>query len=80
MISELNKRRGRVLGMNPSDDGLQMVEGEVPMSEMDDFATVLRSTTQGRGWFTFKFERYELLPANLEAAVIEEAKKRSEAE
>ncbi len=80
MISELNKRRGRVLGMNPSDDGLQMVEGEVPMSEMDDFATVLRSTTQGRGWFTFKFERYELLPANLEAAVIEEAKKLNEAE
>ncbi|MCI8648899.1 MAG: elongation factor G [Anaerotruncus sp.] len=80
MISELNKRRGRVLGMNPSDDGLQMVEGEVPMSEMGDFATMLRSTTQGRGYFTFNFERYELLPSQLEAGVIEQAKALAEAE
>lgn len=80
MISELNKRRGRVLGMNPTDDGLQMIEGEVPMSEMGDFSTVLRSTTQGRGNFTLKFERYELLPGQLESAVIEEAKKMMEEE
>lgn len=80
MISELNKRRGRVLGMNPADDGLQMVEGEVPMSEMGDFTTVLRSTTQGRGYFALTFERYELLPQNLEAGVIEEAKRASEDE
>lgn len=80
MISELNKRRGRVLGMNPADDGLQMVEGEVPMSEMGDFTTVLRSTTQGRGYFTLTFERYELLPQNLEAGVIAEAKRASEDE
>ena len=46
IISELNKRRGRVLGMNPDEDGMQVIEGEVPMSEMGDFATVLRSTTQ----------------------------------
>ena len=64
--------------MNPAEDGLTMVEGEVPMSEMGDFSTMLRSTTQGRGYFTFTFERYELLPANLEAAVIEEAKKFNE--
>ena len=80
IISELNKRRGRVLGMNPDEDGMQVIEGEVPMSEMGDFATVLRSTTQGRGSFTLKFERYELLPSQLEAAVIEEAKKMSEEE
>ncbi len=80
MISELNKRRGRVLGMNPTDDGLQMIEGEVPMSEMGDFSTVLRSTTQGRGNFTLTFERYELLPSQLESAVIEEAKKMMEEE
>lgn len=80
MISELNKRRGRVLGMNPTDDGLQMIEGEVPMSEMGDFSTVLRSTTQGRGNFTLTFERYELLPGQLESAVIEEAKKMMEEE
>ncbi len=80
MISELNKRRGRVLGMNPSEDGLQMVEGEVPMSEMGDFATVLRSMTQGRGYFTLNFERYEQLPSQLEAAVISEAKALADAE
>ncbi|MEM1484811.1 elongation factor G [Oscillospiraceae bacterium PP1C4] len=80
IISELNKRRGRVLGMNPAEDGLQMIEGEVPMNEMGDFATVLRSTSQGRGYFTFVFERYELLPPNMEAAVIEEAKALAEAE
>lgn len=79
MISEMNKRRGRVLGMNPSEDGLQVVEGEVPMSEMGDFSTVLRSTTQGRGYFSLTFERYELLPPNLEAGVIEEAKALAEA-
>ncbi len=80
IISELNKRRGRVLGMNPAEDNLQMIEGEVPMSEMGDFATVLRSTTQGRGYFTLTFERYEQLPSNLEESVIEEAKKLNEAE
>lgn len=80
IISELNKRRGRVLGMNPDEEGMQVIEGEVPMSEMGDFSTVLRSTTQGRGSFTLKFERYELLPSQLEAAVIEEAKKMSEEE
>ena len=74
IISELNKRRGRILGMNPTDDGLQQVDAEVPMSEMSDFSTMLRSTTQGRGTFSLTFERYELLPSQLEAAVIEEAK------
>lgn len=44
------------------------------MSEMHDFATLIRSMTQGRGFFTLTFERYEQLPANLEAQVIEEAK------
>lgn len=74
VISEMNKRRGRVLGMNPTDDGQQVVEAEVPVSEMSDFTTVLRSMTQGRGSFSLTFARYEQLPAQLEAAVIEEAK------
>ena len=80
MIGELNKRRGRVLGMNPAEDGLQMIEAEVPMSEMHDFTAILRSTTQGRGYFTLVFERYELLPTQLEAAVIEDAKAMNEEE
>lgn len=78
IISELNKRRGRVLGMNPDENGMQMIEGEVPMSEMGDFSTMLRSTSQGRGNFKLTFERYELLPSNLEADVIAEAKALSE--
>ena len=75
IIGDLNKRRGRVLGMNPSADGLQEIEADVPMSEMSDFATAIRSMTQGRGYFTFDFARYEQLPSNLEAKDIEEAKK-----
>jgi elongation factor G len=71
---DLNKRRGRILGMNPCDNGLQEIEGEVPISEMYDFTTTLRSVTQGRGYFTLTFARYEQLPGQLEAAVIAEAK------
>lgn len=78
IISELNKRRGRILGMNPDENGMQVIEGEVPMSEMSDFSTMLRSTSQGRGNFKLTFERYELLPSNLEADVIAEAKALSE--
>ena len=75
IIGDLNKRRGSVLGMNPANDGLQEIEADVPMSEMSDFATAIRSMTQGRGYFTLEFARYEQLPSNLEAKVIEEAKK-----
>ncbi|SCH92069.1 Vegetative protein 19 [uncultured Ruminococcus sp.] len=77
MMGELNKRRGRVMGMNPSEeeDGMTVIEAEVPMSEMADFATVVRQMTQGSGSFTFVFERYEQLPGQLEGKVIEEAKK-----
>lgn len=75
IIGDLNKRRGRVLGMNPANDGLQEIEADVPMSEMSDFATAIRSMTQGRDYFTLEFARYEQLPSNLEAKVIEEAKK-----
>ena len=75
IIGDLNKRRGRVLGMNPANDGLQEIEADVPMSEMSDFATAIRSMTQGRGYFTLEFARYEQLPSNLGAKVIEEAKK-----
>ena len=77
MMGELNKRRGRVLGMNPSEEeeGMTVIEAEVPMSEMADFTTVVRQMTQGSGSFTLTFERYEQLPGQLEGKVIEEAKK-----
>ena len=79
IMGELNKRRGRVLGMNPAeDDGYTEVEGEVPMSEMHDYTTYLRSATQGQGSFVFDFVRYDQLPANLEETVKAAAAKMQE--
>ena len=75
IMGDVTKRRGRVLGMHPDEDGLQVVEAEVPMAEMQDFTTFMRQLTQGRGWFTLEFTRYEPLPSMLEGKVIEEAKK-----
>lgn len=73
MMGELNKRRGRVLGINPEEDGNSIIEAEVPMSEMHDFATLVRQQTQGSGSFTYEFTRYEQLPNQLVAGVIEKA-------
>lgn len=74
IIGEVNKRRGRVLGMNPGEDGQQIVEAEAPMAEMYDFSTFLRQSTHGRGSFSLTFERYEEAPPNVAQKVIEEAK------
>ena len=75
IMGEVTKRRGRVLGMHPAEDGQQTLEADVPVSEMHDFTTYLRQLTQGRGSFVFEFTRYEPLPSNLEPKVIEEEKK-----
>ncbi|MBQ1705400.1 MAG: elongation factor G [Clostridia bacterium] len=74
IIGDLNKRRGRVMGMNPAEDGQQLVEAEIPMSEVADYAITLRSMTQGRGSFSVKFERYEPVPAEVQEKIIAEAK------
>ena len=74
VMGEVNKRRGRVLGMNPAEErGYQTVEAEVPMAEMHDFCTFIRQCTQGRGNFTFDFVRYEEAPAPVAKKVIEAA-------
>lgn len=71
VMGELNKRRGRVLGMNPTEKhGLTEVIAEVPMAEMQDFALILRQMTQGRGEFTFEPVRYEQLPPQFVGDVI----------
>ncbi|WP_294752559.1 elongation factor G [uncultured Ruminococcus sp.] len=70
IMGELNKRRGRVLGMEPVGAGNTVIQAEVPMREMHDFAMYLRQTTRGLGSFTFDFVRYEQLPANLLTEVI----------
>lgn len=78
VMGDVNKRRGRVLGMEPAETGTQTIEAEVPMAEMHDFCTFLRQCTQGRGSFSFDFERYEEAPANVAQKVIEEAKAEAE--
>ena len=75
IIGDLNKRRGRILGMNPQEGGLQQVVAEVPTAEMFKYANDLRSMTQGRGSFKQKFDRYEEAPAIVAQKVIEDAKK-----
>lgn len=70
VMGELNKRRGRMLGMNPAGDGMTEILADVPVREMHDFAMYLRQVTRGLGEFTFEFVRYEQLPANLLTEVI----------
>lgn len=75
IIGDLNKRRGRILGMNPQNGGLQQVVADVPSSEMFKYANDLRSMTQGRGSFRQTFDRYEEAPAMVAQKIIDEAKK-----
>lgn len=70
IMGEVNKRRGRILGMTPAGHGMQTVEAEVPMAEMHDFCTYLRQVTQGRGSFVFTFTRYEEAPLPVAQKVI----------
>ena len=74
VIGDLNKRRGRVMGMNPTNDGEQVIEAEVPMAEMMTYAIDLRAMTQSRGSYTFHFVRYEDCPPNAQEKAIAEAK------
>ena len=74
VIGDINKRRGRIMGMGESDvKGLNLVEAEVPMSEMHKYATDLRAMTGGRGKFTFEFVRYERAPMDVADKIIEAA-------
>ena len=79
VIGDLNKRRGRIMGMNPIDGGKQEIIAECPMAELGDYAIKLRSMTQGRGSFVSKFERYDEAPAPVQEKVIAENKARMEA-
>ena len=75
IIGDINKRRGRVLGMNPTSDGMQEIVAEVPQAEMTTFSTAMRQITQGRGSFTTEFARYERCPEHITQKVIEESQK-----
>ncbi|NLM03538.1 MAG: elongation factor G [Clostridiales bacterium] len=78
VMGDLNKRRGRIIGMEPTDDGLQLVIAEVPQAEMFKYAIDLRSMTQARGSFTMEFVRYEEVPKEISDKVVEVAKATNE--
>ncbi len=74
---DLNSRRGRILGMD-RDEGLQVLNAEVPLAEVYSYPMQLRSMTQGRGSFEMKFERYDPVPSQLTAQIKAEAAKQQE--
>ena len=74
VMSDLNGKRGRILGMNP-ENRVTVIDAEVPQSELLRYAQDLRSISQGRGSYAMEFDHYEPVPANLEPRVIEEAKR-----
>jgi len=71
----MNRRRARILGMEPIGHGIQKLVAEVPMAEILDYAIALRSMTQSKGSFTQEFVRYDEMPQHLASKVIEEANK-----
>ena len=74
VIGDLNKRRGRVMGMDPTGDGMQVITAEVPMAEVQSYAIDLSSMTRGWGSFVLDFIRYEETPPVVQAKVIEDTK------
>lgn len=75
VMGDMNKRRGRILGMDQQLDGSQLLIAEAPQAELFEYAIDLRAMTQGRGNFTMEFVRYEEVPSNISEEIIEESKK-----
>ncbi len=80
IMSDINTKRGRVLGMSTLGNGMQQIIANVPQAEMLHYATDLRSITQGRGSFKMEFYQYEEVPANVQQEIIAQYKKAQEAE
>ena len=72
VMGDLNKRRGRVLGMNPAGNGKTVVEADIPMMSLYGYCTDLRSMTGGRGDFEYEFARYEQAPSDIQEAEVKE--------
>ncbi|MGN0324902.1 MAG: elongation factor G, partial [Lachnospiraceae bacterium] len=66
IMGDLNKRRARVLGMNPNGAGKQVIEAEIPMSCLSGYCTNLRSMTGGRGAYEYTLARYEQAPSDVQ--------------
>lgn len=75
IMGDLSKRRGRVLGMNPLNNGKQEIVADIPQAELFGYSTDLRSMTGGIGDFSYEFARYEPATADIQAKVIEESDK-----
>jgi elongation factor G len=75
VMSDINTKRGRVLGMDSLGNGMQRITAQVPQAEMLHYATDLRSITQGRGTFTMEFSQYEEVPANIQQEIVAQHKK-----
>lgn len=71
VMGDMNKRRGKILGMEPQSDGSQKLMAEAPQAELFDYAITLRAMTQARGTFSMKFERYEEVPAQIAQKIID---------
>lgn len=80
VIGDINKRRGKVVGMTPHEKkkGVSIVEAEVPQAEMGNYTVQLRAMSQGRGSFEYEFTRYSEAPANIAQKIVEEAAKNRE--
>ena len=66
VMGDLNKRRGRVLGMDPLPGGKQVISADIPMTGVFGYCTVLRSMTGGRGTYSYEFARYEQAPSDVQ--------------
>ncbi|MEN9933755.1 MAG: hypothetical protein RLZZ387_334 [Chloroflexota bacterium] len=75
IMSDMNTRRGRVMGMMPDGNGRTTVTAQVPLAEVQRYATDLRSITQGRGRFSMQFDHYEDVPSHLAQGLVEMMKK-----
>ena len=78
VMGDLNKRRGRVLGMNPVDGGKQEIIADIPMANLMGYATDLRSMTGGSAEYEYEFSRYEVCPNDVQQKILEEAAKEEE--
>ena len=70
VMGDMNKRRGKILGMEPQEDGSQKIIAEAPQAELFDYSMVLRSMTQARGNFEMEFARYENMPQSIAERII----------
>ncbi|MBR5228940.1 MAG: elongation factor G, partial [Firmicutes bacterium] len=79
VMGDMNKRRGKILGMEPLGNGYTKLLAEAPQAELFDYAIVLRAMTQARGSFEMEFEKYEEVPHAIAQKIIEDYKKSQEA-